>query len=169
MWVFNQVDPTEKAKKLNNSGVTLLEAGKVQEALDLFNKAIEQDEKIGLIWNHRGLALSALKKHADACVSFERAESIARDNLEFKTNRAYTLINMEKFEEAEKLCESVLSKNSDDANALYIKGACRMKSIDFPEALKVFRKLMKVPTTNFKGDLEGVKKSIAMLEGAAID
>lgn len=56
----------DDAKRYLEEGNRLYEAGKRQEAIDSYDKAIAIDPKLAQAWYNRGNALSALGKHQEA-------------------------------------------------------------------------------------------------------
>jgi CheY-like chemotaxis protein/tetratricopeptide (TPR) repeat protein len=81
-----------KATSYYKEGVTLyIKDKKYTEALAAFNKALEIDDKLPLVWNDRGLCYRDMGDNNNALKSLSRAVELAPDNPELLFNLGATL------------------------------------------------------------------------------
>ena len=71
-------DTQEMLKK----GVSFLEDGKYEEALDCFEKILASNPNNPDIWNKKGIALRSLGRYDEAIESFNRALEISPRDLD---------------------------------------------------------------------------------------
>ena len=62
-----------KANDLLVEGKGLYDAGKYEEAIASFDKALEIKPKFADVWNSKGDALRGLKKYEEAVTSYDKA------------------------------------------------------------------------------------------------
>jgi len=65
-----------KANDLLVEGKRLHDAGKYEEAVASYDKAIEIKPEFADVWNNKGEALRVLKKYEEAIASFDKAIEI---------------------------------------------------------------------------------------------
>lgn len=70
--VFGQ----ETVDELNSKGVDLAEQGRYEEAVAVFDKAIEIDPEYAYAWSNKGNVLSDMGKYDEAIAAFDRAIEI---------------------------------------------------------------------------------------------
>jgi len=58
---------------LNNKGVALSRLGKYNEAIEVYDRALQLDPEYVSAWNNKGVVLSRLGKYAEAIEAFDRA------------------------------------------------------------------------------------------------
>jgi tetratricopeptide (TPR) repeat protein len=67
----------QTASEWMDKGIALAEQGKYDEAIQVYDKAIEQDPTFAYPWNGKGLILSFQGKHDEAILALD--EAIRRD------------------------------------------------------------------------------------------
>jgi len=91
---------SDKKQSLSKSwfkkGLDLSEAGKYQEALECFEKAIEINPKEEIAWYNKGVALTNLGKHQEALECFEKAIEINPNYEKAWYNKGVALTNLGK-------------------------------------------------------------------------
>lgn len=70
-------------------------------------------------------------------------------NNELDATRAYILFKMQKFEEAIKICESVLEKDKDNIDALYVAGISHFMIKNYFDADKYFQRMLNINPYNY--------------------
>ena len=111
-----------------DTGLELLEKGKVEGALAVFIKELETERfDPGLLFN-TGLALSKLNKHGEALGYYEKAQELGLNSLELLNNKGYSLYNLEKYEEAQTCYELARGLAPGDYTILNNLAACYVKS-----------------------------------------
>ncbi|MCZ7404513.1 MAG: tetratricopeptide repeat protein [Candidatus Methanoperedens sp.] len=113
-----------------NKGNAFKEAGKYQEALNAFNKAIEFDSSNSNAWENKGIVLSDLGRNQEAFDAINKALELDPDNLNALAHKAYSLNALGKRDEANAVAQDVLersdkliSTNPNDADAWHYRGS----------------------------------------------
>ncbi|TSA18290.1 MAG: tetratricopeptide repeat protein [Nitrosopumilales archaeon] len=70
------------AQKIMKKGVSFLEDGKYEEALDCFEKILLSNPNDPNIWNKKGVALRSLGRYDEAIESFNKALEITPRDLD---------------------------------------------------------------------------------------
>ena len=121
-------DKTNLDRAAKDTGLELLEKGKVERALTVFIKELETVKfDPGLLFN-TGLALSKLNKHGAALRYYEKAQELGLNSLELLNNKGYSLYNLGKYEEAQTCYELARGMAPGDYTILNNLAACYMKS-----------------------------------------
>ncbi len=81
-----------KASSFYKEGIRLYtKEKKYPEAIVAFDKALESDDSLPQVWNHRGLCYGEMGEYTSALKSLSRAVELAPDNPEFLFNLGMTL------------------------------------------------------------------------------
>ena len=121
-----------KARSSHREGLRLYyREGKYDEAIALFDKAIEIDPSHAAAWHDRGLCLRELGKDAEALRSFNRATDLAPDDEEFLSSYAGMLRRMgvlrgqrAQTEAAVIAFSKIVERNPNNAEAWNSLGIC---------------------------------------------
>jgi serine/threonine protein kinase len=104
-----------------NSGDSLFNIGKYQEALGYYDQLLELDAKAAKFWQRKAETLRRLRKHAESELYFDRALTIEPSNLDAIRGYVRCLIEMGRQEDAIKICSPALALNPDDRELLKLK------------------------------------------------
>jgi hypothetical protein len=88
-------------------------AGRREEALDHFNRALQADPHYADALTYRGIALAVMDRHEEALADYDRALSIKPGDIEILYNRATSLWVRRAYEEATRDLERVLAIDPD--------------------------------------------------------
>jgi tetratricopeptide (TPR) repeat protein len=99
-WLTRAIRQHPKTEYLSNLGITLKQAGQLEEALKVFDKAVQLKPNDAELWKNLGGALVALDRHAEALLSFQRALTLNPRHWEAAYQSAALLHQSERFEEA---------------------------------------------------------------------
>jgi len=77
------VDPDESRF---DEGISLIKAGKIEEAIDIFSELVEKDDRNHKAWNAYGVALSQTIHKESAIHCFENALQLDPDNKIYQRN-----------------------------------------------------------------------------------
>jgi len=94
--VFGQ----ETVDELNSKGVDLAEQGRYEEAVAVFDKAIEIDPEYAYAWSNKGNVLSDMGKYDEAIRAYDRAIEINPQDAVAWNNKGLALSDMGKYDEA---------------------------------------------------------------------
>jgi tetratricopeptide (TPR) repeat protein len=102
-----------KEKVLIHKGMDLVKRMQYENALEVFDRLLEQNSEIPEAWNNRGVALFGMGRAADALESYDRALALDASNLEALRNRGFVLRSTGRLEEALQCYGVVLSLGGD--------------------------------------------------------
>lgn len=103
----------------NNLGCALAAKGKIQEAIDNFNKAIQVAPDLYLSYYNRGLAYSELGKYQRAIEDYDQTIRLKPDCAGAYISRGIAYAGLSKYEQAIKEFNMTLRLNADDTNAYH--------------------------------------------------
>jgi tetratricopeptide (TPR) repeat protein len=112
----------DHAAALHNLGVIAFQLGQYEPALELINKAIQQDRSIPSYYITRGLALYGLKRLDEAIVAYAQAIALKPDFAEALLNRGLALEEQRRFDEALESYDRAIALKPDLAEALSNRG-----------------------------------------------
>ncbi len=114
----------KNAKEWNKEGLSLLEKGKYEEALNCFNKALELDPGVPQLLNNKGYALYNMGKSGNNTYYVERSLEVYNQAISKKGdydkayyNKGLSLMYLKKYGEAKKCFNRVLEINPSDSDA----------------------------------------------------
>jgi len=98
-WIARAIGQDPKAEFLSDLGIALREAGRAEEALKAFDRAVQLNPNDAAVWKDLGNALVELKRPADAVLSYQHA--LGLDPRQWDTARrcATTLEQLGRLEE----------------------------------------------------------------------
>ena len=145
-------------------GVVMVQTGRLENGVELLDKAlaIKPDDVEAL--NNRGMALKALKRLDEALASYDRALGIKRDYLEALNNRGMALQELKRLDEALASYDEALAIKPDFVLALNNRGIALQGLKRLDEALASYDKALairpdSVETLNNRGmALRGLKR-----------
>ncbi len=123
-----QGDGKQKEQVPGDTGLELLEKGKVNEALEFFFKELQSEKSDPVLLFNTGLALSKLGKHDQALFYYEKAQGLGMNNLELLNSKGYSLFNLGRFEEAQTCYELARSMAPGDYTIINNLAACYIKT-----------------------------------------
>lgn len=126
------------ATVLNNKGLCLLQLGRNQEALPLFQQALAQKATPEILVNC-GLALNRLKHYAEALSCYERAQRKNHSSVELLINKGYALFHLRRYDEAVLCFELTQAITPQDTVVLNNLAACYLKVGRFDAAASSYR------------------------------
>lgn len=141
----NDIEPSmltyEKAR-------ALLGAGRNEEALALFDKALEDAPDDGKTWYNKGCVLLTMGRNEEALAANEMTLKYRPDDSLAWGNKGSALMKLGRFEEAIAAFDRNLEINGTDVNALYNKGSALDRLGRFSEALVPLEKATGLAPTN---------------------
>ena len=121
-----------KANDLLVEGKRLYDAGKHEEAVASFDKAIEIKPEFVDVWNSKGDALLSLKKYEEAIASYDKAIEIDTKNALAWRKKAFALRKLERYDDAMVCYDKAIQ--IDPKNAVAWKGIRKtLKKLGSPE------------------------------------
>jgi tetratricopeptide (TPR) repeat protein len=112
----------DASNELVKNGEDMANAKRYDEALTLFDKAIEINPNNDMAWGDKALILDKKGQTVEALTNFSRAISINPNNSITWHNKGLTLLRMRKFKESIECFDTALKINGNYAKAWYNKG-----------------------------------------------
>lgn len=127
----------KEAEMFHKQAMSFLGQGKVEKAIEFFDKALDFDDEYFPAWNNKGIALLELKEYQNALDCFEQVIRLNALDTMVWYNKGYVLLLLDKYDESinafEHFC-STYSKKDDDFYkfALYLqaRGFYGLKNYD---------------------------------------
>jgi Tfp pilus assembly protein PilF len=119
------------AELLNRRGVSLLELGRLHEALDDFESVLVADPAHLDALGNRGNVLFKLNRPAEAIAVYDKALELAPGNAPLWTNRSIALRRLDRPYEALMSATRALAENPDFAPARFVEASVRLALGDF--------------------------------------
>ena len=110
------------------------------EAIKDYDKAIELNSEVAVIYNNRGNAKNELDQYIEAIKDFDRAIELDPKHDLAYYNRGNTKDELELHEEAIKDYDKVIELDPNDAAAYYNRGIAKSKLGQYTEAIKDYDK-----------------------------
>jgi tetratricopeptide (TPR) repeat protein len=99
-WLSRAIRQAPKTEYLSTLGITLKQMGRLSDALNVFDKAVQLKPDDPELWKHMGGVLAALDRPADALLSFQRSLQLDPRHWEAAYQSGVLLQQSERFEEA---------------------------------------------------------------------
>lgn len=139
----------------NSKGIAFSEAGKYQDALNAFDKAIELDPNNANAWENKGYALQDLGRYKEAVEALDRALEFNPDNLNALARKGWSLDALGKRTETIAVAQEVINKsdrliavNLNDNNAWHYKGTELNFLGKYDEAITALDKALSIDPNN---------------------
>src|SRR3989338_2266635 len=123
-------------------GVERCERGLYQEALSLFDEALEIDPKLAPAWYNKGVALGNLCRYEEAITCCEKALEIDPKYTSAWNNKGVALNNLGRYEEAITCCEKALEIDPKYTSAWNNKGVALNNLGRYEEAITCYDKAL---------------------------
>jgi tetratricopeptide (TPR) repeat protein len=147
-WLARAIRQNPKTEYLSSLGITLKHNGRLEEALNVFDKAVQLKPDDAELWKQLGGVLAALARHADALLSYQQALKLNPRHWEAAYQSAVLLHQLERFEEALlhfNLCDKL---QPDHAPTLLMRGRSLRGLKRFEECLADTRRAHRLDPTD---------------------
>jgi len=134
--------------ELINKGIALIELGKYQEALEVFDKALEIDPRNGCALGNKGVVLINFNRYREALVIFDEILKVDSQNIKTLNNKRIALIRLDQYQEALEVCNRILEIDPENMNAKSDKGDILFELGKYQEALKIFNEILEIDPRN---------------------
>ncbi|MEA5616332.1 tetratricopeptide repeat protein [Cronbergia sp. UHCC 0137] len=148
IFIFNRVN-TNNATELYKQGITFLQLHRYEEALAVYQEAVNIKPNYSAGWYGQGKALFALKKYPEALIAYDQAIQIQPDYLEAWLNRGFTLVNLQRYSEAISAFDRVLQLEENYPEAWQGKGDTFRKLNQYVNAVKSYEQAINLQPDNY--------------------
>ena len=125
-------------------GYCLGKLGRLGEALEPYDRAIELNPNNALAWNNRGLALYELGRHHEALASLDKAIQLDPNNALAWYSRSVTLSGLGHHDEALESYNKVIEPDPNNALVWYNRGVTLSALGHHDEALESYNKVIEL-------------------------
>jgi tetratricopeptide (TPR) repeat protein len=125
---------------INILGEVLRSQGKLEEALQIYESAIQLGPSLAEIYNNHGNVLKELGRFGDALESYDKAIQVNPDFAMAYYNRAGALLKIRQLDEALRSYDKAIQVNPDYADAYYNRGNLLRELGQLDEALQSYDK-----------------------------
>jgi tetratricopeptide (TPR) repeat protein len=140
-WLSLAIRQNPKSEYLSTLGFTLKQAGRLEEALAVFDKAVQREPGDAELWKQLGGALSALNRPADALLAYQHVLKLNPANFDAAYQSGTQLFQMGRFEEALAALDLCVECQPDHVPALFLR-ARTLRALDrHEECLALYRRL----------------------------
>jgi predicted O-linked N-acetylglucosamine transferase (SPINDLY family) len=126
------------AETLSNYGNVLQALGRLDEALESYDKALAIEPSLINALYNRGITLSNMKRMTDALASYDKALEIAPDDAGIRMNRVSILVDLKRPQEALAAAEKLLALAPQSVEAWNNRAIALQALERFDEALASF-------------------------------
>ena len=134
-WLSQAIRQTPKIDYLTSLGFTLKQMGRLDDALAVFDKAIQLKPDDAELWKHLGGVLLALDRGAEALLSYQHALSIDPAHKEAAFQSGLLLHQQQRDAEAVEAFTVCLTQQPNDLTALQMRAKCLRKLNRYPDYL----------------------------------
>lgn len=126
------------ATELYKQGNTLFDLQRYQDALAVYEKAVNIRPDYAQGWYGQGQALSELKKYQAALLAYDQAIQIQPDYLEAWAGRGWSLKNLQRYQEAIAAFDKTLQLNKNSPEIWVAKGQTLSNLNQYETAIKAY-------------------------------
>ncbi|MBD6617311.1 tetratricopeptide repeat protein [Komarekiella sp. 'clone 1'] len=168
-WFFQSPKPVSNTQKLYQQGVNKYEAGKFQEAVEDFTKAIQSDSQNALAYNRRGDTFYRLGDYQKAQADSSQAILLNPQDANAYYDRGFSLYELGKYKEAIADYTQAIKLDAKNPFFYYGRGLTRIKLKDNKGAIGDFSKAIAVKPDYSEAYLQrGILRRRLKLRQAAI-
>ncbi|WP_017316865.1 serine/threonine-protein kinase [Mastigocladopsis repens] len=136
MNAVNSVNATELYKQAN----TLYELQRYEDALSVYEKAVNIRPDYAQAWNGQGKTLYEVKEYKEALAAYDKAIQIEPDYLEAWSGRGFTLNKLQRYQEAVASFDKALQLENNYPEVWNAKGEALAKLNEYEQAMKSYDK-----------------------------
>ncbi|MFN6440237.1 MAG: tetratricopeptide repeat protein [Nostoc sp. DedSLP01] len=156
--ILNHVN-SNNAIELSKQGNTLFDLQRYQEALAVYEKAVNIRPDYAQGWNGQGKTLYELKKYKDSLAAYDKAIQIQPDYLEAWIGRGFVLGKLQRYQEAIASFNKALELKSDNSQVWNAKGEAFRNLGQYDQAIESYEKAIALKSDDFEA---WYKKGLAL-------
>ena len=124
--------------RIIHEAASLHDAGRYEEAMALYSRAITLYPGISIVWNNRGNTLLEMNLHEEAARSYQRALSLSPDLYESRVALASCLQALGQYKAALECCDMVLEIAPEHAEAHWNRALLLLLAGDYSEGFSEY-------------------------------
>jgi tetratricopeptide (TPR) repeat protein len=131
-----------------SNGEALESQGNYEQAIKVFDKAIENNSQNSEAWYNKGFCYMQLGNYAEAIKAFDKAVEIDLQYFNAWYNKGYSLECLGNYKEAVKAFDKAIEINSQDSDTWYNRGTCLAHLGNYKEAEESLDKAIEIDPRN---------------------
>jgi len=143
-YTFNEQAVDLTPIEWTNKGLSLMALGRMDEALQCYEKAIRQDHRLSSAWLAKGNALYQLELYKDALTAYNKLIEIDNRNLEGWIRKGLAFFSLKRFQDALTCYNKALELNPGYEEAWLSKGLYYIEFKKPLEGLRCFDEALKI-------------------------
>ncbi|MBD2664361.1 serine/threonine protein kinase with TPR repeats [Richelia sinica FACHB-800] len=149
IFVMNRIN-SHSATELFQQGNTLLQLQRYEEALALYEKAVNIKPNYPQGWYGQGKTLFELKQYSEALKAYDQAIQLQPDYLEAWINRGFTLIKLQRYIEAISAFDKALQFKNNDPSIWNAKGDAFRNLKQYDQGIKAYEQAIELQPDNYQ-------------------
>ncbi|MBG1270038.1 tetratricopeptide repeat protein [Nostoc sp. WHI] len=158
IFIFNYIN-SNNAIELSKQGNTLFDLQRYQDALAVYEKAVNIRPDYAQGWNGQGKTLYELKKYKEALAAYDRGIQIQPDYFEAWSGRGFVLGKLQRYQEAIASFDKALELNDKNSEVWNAKGEVFSNLNQYDQAIKSYEKAIELKPDNYEA---WYKKGLAL-------
>ncbi|MEH1819769.1 MAG: tetratricopeptide repeat protein [Nostoc sp.] len=158
IFIWNNIN-SNNAIELSKQGNTLFDLQRYQDALEVYEKAVNIRPDYPQGWNGQGKTLDKLKKYKEALVAYDKAIQLKPDYLDAWVGRGFVLGNLQRYQEAIASFDKALELNNNNSEVWNAKGDAFSNLNQYDQAIKSYEKAIELKPDNYEA---WYKKGLAL-------
>ncbi|WP_193200173.1 tetratricopeptide repeat protein [Nostoc sp. MG11] len=158
IFIFNHIN-SNNATALYNQGNTLFDLQRYQDALTVYEKAVNVRPDYAQGWNGQGKTLYKLKQYKEALAAYDKAIQIQPDYLEAWIGRSYVLGMLQRYQEAIASFDRAIQLKGDNPEVWNAKGEALSNLNQYDEAIKSYDQAIELNPDDYEA---WYKKGLAL-------
>ncbi|MEH1889120.1 MAG: tetratricopeptide repeat protein [Nostoc sp.] len=158
IFIFNYIN-SNNAIELSKQGNTFFDLQRYQDALEVYEKAINIRPDYAQGWNGQGKTLYKLKKYKQALAAYDKAIQIQPDYFEAWSGRGFVLVSLQRYQEAIASFDKALQLNDKNSEVWNAKGEALSNLNQYDQAIKSYEKAIELKPDNYEA---WYKKGLAL-------
>jgi tetratricopeptide (TPR) repeat protein len=158
IFIFNNIN-SNNATVLYKQGNTLFDLQRYQDALTVYEKAVNVRPDYAQGWNGQGKTLYKLKQYKEALAGYDKAIQIQPDYLDAWIGRGYVLGMLQRYQEAIASFDRAIQLKDDNPEVWKAKGEALSNSNQYDEAIKSYEQAIELNSDDYEA---WYKKGLAL-------
>ncbi|MHC0062137.1 tetratricopeptide repeat protein [Nostoc sp. UIC 10890] len=156
--IWNHIN-SNNAIELSKQGNTLFDLQRYQDALAVYEKAVNIRPNHAQAWNGQGKTLYKLKKYKESLAAYDRAIQIRPDYFEAWSGRGFVLGSLQRYQEAIASFDKALQLNNNNSEIWNAKGEAFSNLNQYDQAIQSYEKAIELKPDNYQA---WYKKGLAL-------
>lgn len=145
---FGENQTSVEINELSSIGMSLLQQGKFNDALEYFDRILVIDPNDVITLGNKGAALTQLDRHEEAIALYNMSLQIEPANITILNNMAASLFKLERIDESLQILDKILETEPNNVEVITLKGKILSESKRHTESISAFKKALEIEPRN---------------------